>query len=109
VNEVGLSELARRSDPLSIRALHIRLSLVVATLTLTALALGLASQFHARRWAAALMGIAGPTVYIACMWNLAEAGFGPVPSAWVPNLLLTVLAVVLLARTWRRRATTLLA
>jgi hypothetical protein len=60
MNDVGLAELARRSDPHSLHALHVRLSLVVATLTLTGLALGLTSLLRPCRWAAAMMGLVGP-------------------------------------------------
>ena len=107
LNDVGLAELARRFDAHSIHAFHVRLSLVVATLTLTGFALGLTSPSHPRRWAAATLGFAGPTAYW-CVWMLATQ-FGRRTSAltvWAPNLLLAALAVVLglLARARRTRA-----
>jgi hypothetical protein len=108
MNDVRLAELARRSDPYSIHALHMRLSLVVAILTLTGVALGLTSLLRPRWWAAVLMSMAGPTAYW-CLWMLATrvGGRAPALTAWAPNLLLGGLAVVLLARARRTRATTI--
>jgi hypothetical protein len=106
LHELGLTALARRSDAASVNALHVRLSLAAATVSLTALPMALLSRWRLRRWHAALIGVVAPMLYLACAWSLATR-FGsraPLLSAWGPNLLLLALASALLCAGWRRSA-----
>jgi hypothetical protein len=98
VNELALSELAARTDPLSVRQFHIRWALCCGTVILAIFALGL-SAFTRRRVAGGLLGLATWAVYISPYWNLPrESWISPMADAWIPNLVVGLASLALIRR-----------
>ena len=107
LNELGLSRLGQRSDPLAVHTYHMLWALCFAAIPLGLLALGLAG--YVRRGASAVAVAIGLTIsYIACMWVLAAIpSRPPVPpfvQAWMPNTVFLLVACALLLRGQRRSA-----
>jgi hypothetical protein len=107
LNELGLSRLGQRSDPVAVRHYHVLWALCFAAIPLSLLAVGLAG--YVRRAASAVaLAIGLSILYIACIWVLATIPSGPpLPAfvqAWMPNMAFLLVACALLVRGQRRRA-----
>jgi hypothetical protein len=107
LNELGLSRLGQRSDPAAVRHYHVLWALCFAAAPLSLSAFGLAG--YVRRAASAVaLAIALSIAYLAWMWAVASLSPAPpVPpfaQAWMPNMVLLLVACALLLRGQRRRA-----
>ena len=105
LGELGLTTLARRSDPASILTLHARLALVAATFTLTAPGLVLVRLFR-RPWMAVVTWSVSLVLYFACVSTLSRqpGPRAPILAAWGPTLVFGALATAMMiaARPLRR-------
>jgi hypothetical protein len=106
VGETSLSELFGRSDPYSVQLFHIRAALGFAAIVFSVLAMALAPLIR-RRTTAALCALSCPFAYIGWSWIVYESVPGewiPVAwAAWMPNVLLMGVGVLVLFLTRAHR------
>jgi hypothetical protein len=108
LNELGLSRLGQRSDPAAVRHYHVLWALCFAGVPLSLFALGLA-RYVRRAATAVALAMTLSFSYFACMSVFdALSSAPPMPpsvQAWMPNMMLLLLACALLLRGPRRGAT----
>jgi lipopolysaccharide export LptBFGC system permease protein LptF len=99
LNEIGLSGLARRTDPVGVRHFHIVSALCFATIPLSLFALGLTryvKHFAIAVIVAFLASIAYPISMIVLSSLEPREWLSPIIEAWIPNLLFLAAAWVML-------------